>query len=461
MGAIIAAVAQNVTVLLVGRCIQGVGWWRRDRVVGSPDDRSSTAASSRPVAGPDCCYVGTGYCWEVHSLVSAQSNRSRYRSWLTIILSGGGFAQNVSWRWIFWINLPFIGVGVIVIALFLNLRPIEEGWAAKLRRIDYVGSFIFIGSTTSFLIPLSWGGVSFAWSSWRTLVPLIIGAIGLVGFVIWEERYAEEPLIPLRIVKNRSAAVNYLGGFLQGLVLCCLLYYLPLYYEGVLGYSPIVSGVALFPETFTVAPAAGTVGFLVTKTGRYRWAIWGGWFMATLGSGLIVLLDVDTSIPAWIFLTLVGGIGLGMLFPSIMFGIQAATPEADVAAAVSLFTFVRMFGQAVGVAVGGVIFQNQVKKQILSHPLIAAHAQQYAQDASSLVQIIKAMPQGQEKHDLQTSYAAALRVVWALMCGLCFIGFVTSFATKGYSLDREHVVEQGFVSGGEKKTGSEKVADRA
>jgi hypothetical protein len=143
-----------------------------------------------------------------------------------------------------------------------------------------------------------------------------------------------------------------------------------------------------------------------------------------------------------------------------MFGLQAATPEADVAAAVSLFTFVRMFGQAVGVAVGGVIFQNQVKKQILSHPLIASHAQEYSRDASSLVQIIKAMPQGQEKHDLQESYAAALRIVWALMCGLCFLGFVTSLATKGYSLDRAHVVEQGFVAGDEKKTESEKVADR-
>ncbi|XPT03484.1 hypothetical protein M3J09_012576 [Ascochyta lentis] len=441
VGAIIAAVAQNVTVLLIGRCIQGVG--------------GGGVIVLSEVLTTDLLPLRVRGQWQ--GLIAAMWALGTVGG----PLIGGGFAQNVSWRWIFWINLPFIGVGSIVIALFLKLRPIEAGWAAKLRRIDYVGSFIFIGSTTSFLIPLSWGGVSYAWSSWRSLVPLIIGAVGLVVFVIWEERYAEEPLIPLRIVKNRSAAVNYLGGFLQGLVLCCLLYYLPLYYEGVLGYSPIVSGVALFPETFTVAPAAGTVGFLVTKTGRYRWAIWGGWFMATLGSGLIVLLDVDTSIPAWIFLTLVGGIGLGMLFPSIMFGIQAATPEIDVAAAVSLFTFVRMFGQAVGVAVGGVIFQNQVKKQILSHPLIASHAQQYAQDASSLVQIIKAMPQGQEKHDLQTSYAAALRVVWALMCGLCFLGLVTSFATKGYSLGRAHVVEQGFVSGEEKKTESQKVADHA
>lgn len=367
----------------------------------------------------------------------------------------------MTWRWIFWINLPFIGFGGILIALFLNLRPIEAGWAAKLQRIDYVGSILFIGSTTSFLIPLSWGGVSYSWSSWRTLVPLLIGVAGLVLFVIWEERFAKEPVIPLRITKNRSAAVNYLGGFLQGLILCCLLYYLPLYYEGVLGYSPIISGVALFPETFTVAPAAGTVGFLVTKTGRYRWAIWMGWFLATLGTGLIVLLGVDTSIPAWVFLTLVGGIGLGMLFPSIMFGIQAATPEADVGAAVALFTFIRTFGQAVGVAIGGVIFQNQVRKQIMSYPLIASHAEEYAQDASSLVQIIKDMPLGPERLALEESYTGALRIVWALLCALSFIGLVSSLATKSYSLDRAHETEQNFVPGGTVKPDPEKVVERA
>lgn len=311
-------------------------------------------------------------------------------------------------------------------------------------RVDYVGSVIFVASNTSFLVPLTWGGVSYPWDSWHTLVPLLVGVAGIGLFIVWEERFAKEPLIPLRITKNRSAAVNYLGAFLQGLILVCALYYLPLYYEVVLGYDAIVAGVALFPQTFTVAPAAVFVGILVTKTGRYRWAIWGGWFLSTLGMGLIILLGVHTSIPAWIFITIVGGFGLGMLFPSMMFAVQAAVPEADVGAAVSFFTFIRTFGQAVGIGIGGVVFQNQIKKEIMKYPLIAPHAEEYSQDASALVGFIKSLPAGQEKYDLQESYASALRIVWAVLTGLAFVGLIASLATKGYSMDRKHDVEQKF-----------------
>jgi hypothetical protein len=96
-----------------------------------------------------------------------------------------------------------------MIPLFLRLNFIPSSLASKLRRVDWIGTVIFIGSTTSFLIPITWGGVMYAWTSWRTLVPLIIGAIGLVGFVFWEVYGAAEPLIRLSIFSNRSAAIAY------------------------------------------------------------------------------------------------------------------------------------------------------------------------------------------------------------------------------------------------------------
>lgn len=343
-------------------------------------------------------------------------------------------------------------MGGVAIALFLKLKPLEGSWTTKLRRVDWVGCVLFVASAVGFLIPLTWGGVNYPWSSWRTLVPLLVCAAGLVGFVVWEERYTADPLIPFRVMKNQTAAVSFLGTFLHGLVLWCELYYMPLYFEAVKGYSPIISGVGLFPATFTVAPAAVVVGVLVTLTGQYRWAIWGGWFLTCFGTGILILLDVHTSIPAWIFIMLIPGLGTGMLFPSLQFGVQAATPNKDTASAVALFTFLRAFGQTVGVALGGVIFQNEIKKQIQSHPLIASHAVEWSADASGLVTVIKAMQEGAVKQELIKSYADALKVVWIFICAISAVGLFASLFTKHFSLDRALETDQGFV-------GDEKVSD--
>lgn len=431
VGAIIAATAKSndgMAMILVGRSIQGIGG---GGIIVLTEILTTDLVPLR-VRGNYQSIIGM--MWAVGSVSGP--------------LIGGALAgSGSSWRWIFWINLPFIGVGSVMIALFLNLNKINNAFLVKLRRVDWVGIVLFVSSTIGLLIPLTWGGVMYSWSSWHTLVPLLVSIVGLVAFGIWEEFFAAEPLIPFRVVKNRTAAANYLGTFLQGLILWCQLYYAPLYYEGVKGYKPIIAGVAMFPATFTVAPAAIAVGLLVTFTGKYRWAIWMGWFLTCLGSGIQILMDVHTSIPAWIFINLVSGLGTGMLFPATMFGVQASQPSKDLGPAVSLFTFFRSFGQAVGVAIGGVIFQNQIKQKILSHSIIADRATEWAADASALVQIIQQMETGPAKDALLQSYADALKTVWAVLCGLAFLGLVTSLATKHFSLDRDLDTEQGFVDG--------------
>ncbi len=316
--------------------------------------------------------------------------------------------------------------------------------ADKLRRVDWIGSVLFIGSTTSFLIPITWGGVSYAWDSWRVLVPLIIGIVGLLVFVVFEEYVAKEPLIRLDVFKNRTAAASYFETTLHGMILWSVLYYMPLYYEAVKGETPVLAGVSLFPASFTVAPAAMVTGIVISKTGRYRWAIWSGWVLTTLGTGILYLLDVNTTTVQWVFLNLVSGLGMGILFPSMAFSIQAATINKDLAFAVALFSFFRAFGQAIGVAVGGVIFQNQLKKKLLTYPLLAPMAGTYSSDASGLVQIIKAMQHGPARTQLIQSYADALKTVWIVMCALAGVALVSSFLIKGFELDRALETEQGF-----------------
>ncbi|KAI4088191.1 MAG: hypothetical protein LQ339_008750 [Xanthoria mediterranea] len=425
IGSIIAAVARDFAVLLAGRSLQGIG--------------GGGLIALTEIVVADLVPLRLRGQW--FGLISAMWALGS----VTGPIIGGAFAQAANWRWIFWINLPFIGVAFVFIPLFLKLAFKPSSLTAQLARVDWFGSFLFIASTTAFLIPITWGGVSYAWTSWHTLVPLCLGIAGLITFIAYEETVAAEPLIRLVIFKNQTAAVSYSATVIHGMILWSLLYYLPLYYEAVKGFSPIVSGVALFPETFTVAPASVAVGILITVTGRYRWAIWGGWVLTVLGTGLLYLLDVDTSTAAWIFINLVGGLGMGMLFPSMAFAIQASQTNEDLAFAIAMFSFFRAFGQTLGVAVGGTVFQNQMKSKLLAYPALASKAGEYSKDASGLVQIIKSMQDDAMKQNLQHAYADSLKVVWATMCGLGAAGLILSLGTKGLDMNKPLETEQYFL----------------
>lgn len=331
-----------------------------------------------------------------------------------------------------------------MITLFLQLNYQTNSFLAKLRRVDWIGMVLFLGSTTGFLIPITWGGVQYPWDSWRTLVPMLISAAGLVVFIIHQEYWAPEPLIRTSVFKTPTAAVTYLETVIHGIILWSVLYYLPLYYEAVKGMSPIMAGVSLFPQTFTVAPAAMGVGAAISITGRYRWAIWSGWTLTTFGMGLLIYLKTETKTVEWVFLNLVGGIGTGILFPAMAITVQAAATSKDQAYATNIFSFLRAFGQTIGVAIGGVIFQNQMKKKMLTYPLLADLAGEYSKDAAGLVQIIKAMPEGLMKQQLKDSYTDALKYIWIVMTVFSAVALVASLFTKAYALDTALETEQGF-----------------
>lgn len=433
VGAIVAGTANNFTVLLAGRSLQGIG--------------------------------GGGLIALTEIIVTDLVPLRLRGKWIGIIsgtwslgsvsgpIIGGAFAQKLSWRWIFYLNLPIIGLGFIFVVLFLKLDFRRPNLSRALRRVDWIGSFLFIASTTAFLIPITWGGISYAWSSWHTLLPLITGLCGLATFVLYEHSFAREPLIPLSIFQNRTAAVTYLGTVIHGMILWSILYYLPLYYEAVQGFTPIISGVALFPQTFTVAPASVVVGILVSLTGRYRWAVWSGWVLTVSGTGVLYLLDVHTPTASWIFLNLIPGLGTGMLFAGMAFSIQASATNRDLAFAVAMYSFFRAFGQAIGVAVGGTVFQNSMKKKLLQYPSLAPMAEQYSRDAASLVEIIKGYAPNamvgdkSVKEELMQAYADSLKVVWVTMCGLAVVALLASFAIRGLDLNRPLETEQGFWEG--------------
>ena len=430
VGAIIGALAQDFTSLLVGRSIQGIGGG------GIISLTEILITDLVPLRKRGKWFGFQSLTWALGSVTGP--------------LIGGAFTQKASWRWIFWINLPFCGLGFLVLPICLRLHHPPDRLANLIHGFDWVGAILLTASTTSFLMPVSWGGVLFAWSSFRTLLPLLLGVCGLFVFVLFEIYITKTPLIPLRIFFSRTAAVNYFGTLVHGIVLWCLLYYLPLYYEAVKAYSLVIVGVAVFPETFTVAPASVLVGFAVSITGRFRWAIWSGWFLTVLGMGLLYLLGPETSVPAFVFLNLIPGLGTGLLFASMNLAAQAAATEQHVGYAAAMYIFMRSLGQGIGVAVGGVVFQSRFTVQLNNYPDLAKNATALAQDASGLVQIIKTMPEDEDRRRLiVNAYADALKVVWAVMAGLAFIAFLLSFATKGLSLNARLETKQALKERGE------------
>lgn len=182
--------------------------------------------------------------------------------------SGGGLAKQTLWRWIFWINLPILGIATVLIALFLDTAKEPGSFIGKLGVLDWVGMALFLPSATGFMIPITRGGVECPWDSWRTLVPLFVSSAGLIAFAMHQEYVATNPLIRTSVFKNLSASIILFQTIIYGIILGAVFLYLPLYFEAVKGMSPVMAGVAIFPWTLTVAPCA-MVSFYLKPRGRH------------------------------------------------------------------------------------------------------------------------------------------------------------------------------------------------
>jgi EmrB/QacA subfamily drug resistance transporter len=439
VGSIVCAVSKNFTMMLVGRSIQGTGGG------GIIALTEILITDMVPLRERGNYFALISIVWAIGSVAGP--------------LVGGALAQAGAWRWMFYLNLPIVAIGFAGIIAFLKLESRKLALKQKLLELDYLGSVIFLASSTSFLVGITWGGVMYAWSSWHTLVPIIVGLFGLSLFVIYEAKFATYTLLPLGIFRNKDTNIAYFLTWIHGIILWSILYYMPLFFEGAQDFTPILAGVSALPQSLTVVPCAALVGVISAKTGNYRWALWLGWTLTTLGVGLLYLLSPTTTIPAWIFLMLVSGIGIGLLFPAMALAIQASAPPKDIAIAAAMFTFFRCFGQTIGVAIGGVVFQNRMAANLAGYPSLSDSAVSYSLNVVSLIRQINAMPDADPtKTILKTALAHSIRPIWALMCGLAGLALMTTVFIKGYDLDQKLATEQGF-EGQEKKNLKEGVRD--
>ncbi|KAG7116753.1 MFS transporter L2 like protein [Verticillium longisporum] len=415
IGSIVCAVAQNFTVLLVGRSIQGIGG-------GGIIALSEVIVTDLvPLAVRGQWLSILSAMWAIGTVAGP--------------LMGAGFAQHATWRWIFWINLPLMAVGVLMIYFFLNQTELPGNLRTKLARFDWFGSFLFTAGSTILLFGISTGGVMYDWGSFRTLLPLILGILTLPVFAYWELHWAKEPVIDRGIFRNWTMIANYIMTVFHGMILWSLIYFLSM-----------LTSPPLSPISLTVAPAGIVVGVIAAITGHYRWSLWTGWALTTLGAGLLYLLNPDTPVRYWIPLNLPIGVGTGMLFPAMALSIQAACAPHLNAQAAAFFAFLRTFGQSVGVAVAGVIFQNAFADELAATTEFAAVADQYADEATIVIGIINGMAPGHDRTVLVAAYADALKTIWLSLLAFAAFCLVLSASVKSYSLQQAHDPKQALVT---------------
>ncbi|KAF7167558.1 hypothetical protein CNMCM5623_000864 [Aspergillus felis] len=349
-------------------------------------------------------------------------------------LVGGAVSQYSTWRWIFYINFPFCLGGLITLPLGLKFQQFETSFVSRLLLIDWFGGFLFTASATSFLMALSWGGVQFPWGSFHTLVPLIVGLVGVGVALVWEAYGTKEPFLKLSVFNSWSAAAAQICSFAQGFLLLGQLYYIPFYFEGVKGMSPILTGVALIPRTFTNIPIATITGIMITKLGRFRWAVWSGWILSTIGSGLLILFDVHTPTAAWVIILLVNGLGQGLLLASLNVAVLAIAAGKNPGFAVATYTFTRFLGMSFGIAVGGTIFQNALS-QYLAHQGIDTAIAQNAE--AYIIELSSEAVSADYKAKVVYAYAQAFRCVFIALAAVSAIATALGFCIASFPLGKK------------------------
>ena len=210
IGSLIAALAKSFNVVVIGRAVQGAGGG------GLLALTEVVVTDLVPLAERGKYFSILSAIWSIGTVAGP--------------LIGAGFAQDVTWRWIFWMNLPIIAVGVVMVFFFLKQERIPGGVVGKLKRFDFVGGFLFVVGSTSFLFGVSGGGVMYDWDSWQTLVSILVGAAVTAVFGFWEvmfaERFGTEPLINRGIFNNWSIISVDIQAVLHGAILWALLYFL-------------------------------------------------------------------------------------------------------------------------------------------------------------------------------------------------------------------------------------------
>ncbi|KAI0178575.1 MFS general substrate transporter [Hypoxylon sp. FL1284] len=420
IGSLICALSINIGMLIAARAIQGVGG---GGIVVLVNICVGDLFSMRKRG---MYYAFFGMVWAIASAIGP--------------ILGGVFTSKVTWRWCFYVNLPISGVGFFVLLFVLKLHnprtPVRKGLAA----IDWMGSLLIIGGTLMFLFGLEFGGVTYPWNSAPTICLIVFGVVTIGVFIAVEKWYAKYPVIPLRLFKFGKNISTFGVCLVHGLVFISGSYYLPLYFQAVLGASSLLSGVYLLPYVLSLSFFSVGSGLFMRKTGKYLPAIIFGMFFMTLGFGLFIDLGAEANWAKIIVFQIIAGVGVGPNFQSPLIALQTTVEPKDIAAVTSTFGFVRQLATSISVVIGGVVFQNGMERQ---YPTLLAQlgpelaGQLSGGSAGGNVGLVASLP-GNQGAIARAAYWNSLRDMYIMYTAFAGVGLLMSFFISQRKLSKDH-----------------------
>jgi EmrB/QacA subfamily drug resistance transporter len=327
-------------------------------------------------------------------------------------LTGGFLTDHLSWRWVFYVNIP---LGAI--ALFVTSAVLPAAAARKIVRIDWTGTALLTTSIASLVLLTTWGGNEYTWGS-----PVIVGlgvltAVTAAAFVAVERR-VEEPALPLRLFRNRTFVLASGVSLVVGLALFGTITYLPTFLQVANGASASNSGLLIVPVMAGLLTASIGAGQVITRTGRYRIFPTVGMAIATVGMFLLSTLGTDS--PRWesaLYMAILG-VGIGFTMQIIVLATQNEAPVADLGVATSTVTFFRAVGGSLGVALFGALFSSRLTDLLGGRAPTGLTPEEIAQ-----------LP-AVERADMASAFADAITGVFRLAVPVLLAGFVITWFLK-------------------------------
>jgi EmrB/QacA subfamily drug resistance transporter len=341
VGSMLAGLSQNINQLIAFRALQGIG-----------------AGGLMTLA------------MAIVADVVPPRQRGRYQGYFTSVfaassvagpLLGGFFVDNLSWRWIFYINVPIGMVALVVTSVVLRMK-----FPRRDHNIDYLGAVLIVASVTCLLLVTVWGGNIYPWSSRPIILTGVLGIV-LGGLFVWREKVAKEPIIPLRLFSSSVFTVCNIMAFIMGTAMFGVIVFLPLYLQLVKGVSPTESGLLLVPLMIGVLFASILSGRAISAIGRYRMFAVVGCGLAAVGILSLATLGIHTNQLLMSVMLLDVGIGIGMSMPVLTIAVQNGVSWRDMGTATASINFFRSLGGSIGTAIFGAILVDQLAGNLVRY----------------------------------------------------------------------------------------------